>query len=85
VQSKRWICVAIHASRFTGRRTILARPDLRVGRGEAKVAGTAKEVDSGNDAHRFVIDIQEAVVTRLNDAGNRLVVESWNPSRGYRS
>jgi hypothetical protein len=32
-----------------------------------------------------LIDIQEAVVTGLNDAGNRLVVESWNPSRGYRS
>jgi hypothetical protein len=54
-------------------------------KGEAKVAGIAKEVDSGSDAHRFLIDIQEAVVTRLNDAGNRLVVESWNPSRGYRS
>jgi hypothetical protein len=54
-------------------------------KGEAKVAGVAKEVDSGSDAHRFLIDIQEAVVTGLNDAGNRLVVESWNPSRGYRS
>lgn len=53
--------------------------------GEAKVAGTAKEVDSDSDAHRFLIDIQEAVVTRLNDAGNRLVIESWNPSRGYRA
>jgi hypothetical protein len=54
-------------------------------KGEAKVAGIAKEVDSGSEAHRFLIDIQEAVVTRLNDAGDRLVVESWNPSRGYRS
>ena len=54
-------------------------------KGEAKVAGTAKEVESGSEAHRFLIDIQEAVITRLNEAGNRLVVESWNPERGYRS
>jgi hypothetical protein len=42
-------------------------------------------VESGSDAHRFLIDIREAVITRLNDAGNRLVVESWNPDRGYRA
>jgi Pyridoxamine 5'-phosphate oxidase len=53
--------------------------------GEAKIAGTAVEVDSGSAAHRFVIDIQEAVITHLNEAGTRLVVESWNPARGYRS
>lgn len=53
--------------------------------GEAKVAGIAVEVDSGSAAHRFLIDIQEAVITRLNEAGTRLVVESWNPARGYRS
>jgi len=51
--------------------------------GEAKVAGTATEVDSGSTAHRFLIDIQEAVITRLNEAGNRLVVESWTEVRGY--
>jgi hypothetical protein len=54
-------------------------------KGESKLAGTAREVDSGSDAHRFLIDIQEAVVTHLNDAGDRLVVESWNASRGYRA
>ena len=53
--------------------------------GEAKVAGTAKEVDSGSAALRFLIDIHEAVITRLNEAGNRLVVESWNSNRGYRT
>ena len=53
-------------------------------KGEAKIAGTAVEVDSGSDAHRFVIDIGEAVITRLNEAGNRLVVESWTPARGHR-
>jgi hypothetical protein len=54
-------------------------------KGESKLSGTAHEVDSGGDAHRFRIDIQEAVITHLNDAGDRLVVESWNTARGYRS
>jgi hypothetical protein len=52
--------------------------------GEAKIAGTASEVESAGAAHRFRIDITEAVITRLNEAGNRLVVESWNLVRGYR-
>ena len=53
-------------------------------KGEAKVAGTVIAVESGSTAHRFLIDIQEAVITRLNEAGNRLVIESWVPGRGYR-
>ncbi len=53
-------------------------------KGEAKVAGTATEAESGSAAHRFVIDIQEAVITHLNEAGDRLVVESWKPGRGHR-
>ena len=53
--------------------------------GEAKVAGRAVEVDSGSDAHRFEIDVTEATITHLNDSGDRLVVESWSPQRGYRS
>src|ERR1700730_14420721 len=52
--------------------------------GEAKVAGAAVEVDSSSDAHRFLIDIHEAVITHLNESGDRLVVESWNIDRGYR-
>lgn len=52
-------------------------------KGEAKIAGNAVEVMSGSTAHHFNIDIHEAVITRLNEAGNRLVVESWNPARGY--
>ena len=52
--------------------------------GEAKIAGAVTEVDSGSSAHRFLIDVQEAVITHLNEDGNRLVVESWNPARGYR-
>jgi hypothetical protein len=54
-------------------------------KGEAKVAGTAREVASGSEAHRFLIDVQEAVITHLNDGGDRLVVESWNAARGYHS
>ncbi len=53
-------------------------------KGEAKVAGRAVEVPTEGDAHSFRIDIEEVVVTRLNDAGNRLVIESWSPARGYR-
>ena len=53
-------------------------------KGEAKVAGRAVEVAGEGDAHSFRIDIEEVVVTRLNDAGDRLVIESWSPARGYR-
>jgi len=53
-------------------------------KGEAKIAGVAIEVESGTTAHRFLIDIHEAVITRLNEAGTRLVIESWIPGRGSR-
>jgi hypothetical protein len=49
--------------------------------GEAKIAGRAIELPS-DGAHSFAIDIEEAVVTSLE--GGRLLVESWNPRRGYR-
>ena len=52
-------------------------------RGEAKVAGRAVELASSGDGHGFQIDIQEVVITRLNDARSGLVIESWNPARGY--
>ena len=48
-------------------------------RGEAKIAGRAVEVGGAN---RVRVDISEVVLTRLNDAGDRLVVESWHPGRG---
>ena len=56
--------------------------------GESKIAGRAVEVD-GRDGPvagggRFAVDITEAVFTHLNDAGDRLVIESWRPGRGYR-
>jgi hypothetical protein len=51
--------------------------------GEAKIAGLAVEVgaaDPGESAHRFRIDIVEAVLTRVS--GDSLVVQSWHPGRG---
>ena len=51
--------------------------------GEAKIAGRALALDSADDSHSFAIDIDEAVVTSLDQNKSRLVVESWNPRRGY--
>jgi hypothetical protein len=60
--------------------------------GEAKVAGraipagpVADQVEGGPDGDMFVADITEVVITALNDAGTRLVVESWTPERGLRT
>ncbi len=52
-------------------------------RGEAKIAGRAVAVAAEGDDHAFEIDIREVVVTRLG--GNRLLIESWHPGRGYRA
>jgi hypothetical protein len=49
--------------------------------GEAKIAGRATARPSEGDDHSFVIDIDEAVITSLGGGG--LMVESWNPRRGY--
>jgi hypothetical protein len=53
--------------------------------GEAKIAGRAHEVsnpDREDPSHRFRIDITEAVLTHLDEPGERLVIESWHPDRG---
>jgi hypothetical protein len=54
--------------------------------GEAKLAGTAHEVDFPDSpvagGRRFRIDISEVVLTHLNEAGDELVVESWNQGKG---
>jgi pyridoxamine 5'-phosphate oxidase-like protein len=53
--------------------------------GEGKLAGRAVEVaveDPEQEGHRFRIDVDEVVFTHLNDAGDRLVIESWHPGRG---
>lgn len=56
--------------------------------GEAKLAGVAVEVDASAlpvaGGRRFRVDITEAVLTHLNEAGDRLVVESWHPGKGTR-
>ena len=52
--------------------------------GEAKLAGRAIAVpndDPDDDSHAFRIDVDEVVFTHLNDAGNRLVIESWHPGK----
>jgi hypothetical protein len=57
--------------------------------GEAKIAGRAVEVDFPDSpvegAGRFAVDLTEVVFTHLNEAGDRLVIESWHPGRGLRS
>jgi len=52
--------------------------------GEAKLAGAAIELESPDASRRFQIDIREAVITSLDPAGRRLVIESWQPGRGLR-
>jgi hypothetical protein len=53
--------------------------------GEAKIAGHAREVVFPDSpvagGRRFRIDITEAVLTRLNEAGEQLLVESWRPGK----
>ena len=53
-------------------------------RGEAKIAGRAVALPSNDESHAFRIDIDEVVITHLNATRDRLVIESWNPARGYR-
>jgi Pyridoxamine 5'-phosphate oxidase len=54
--------------------------------GEAKIAGTARAVDFPDSpvdgGSRFAVDLTEVVLTHLNDAADRLVIESWHPGRG---
>jgi hypothetical protein len=56
--------------------------------GEAKIAGIANAVDFPDSpvegGSRFAIDVIEVVFTHLNDAGDRLVIESWHPGQGLR-
>jgi hypothetical protein len=56
--------------------------------GEAKISGHAREVAFPDSpvagGRRFRIDIGEAILTHLNDAGDRLVIESWRPGKGVR-
>lgn len=62
--------------------------------GDAKVAGRAEEVDDeqkasirnegepAGDFHLFRLDVTELVVVGLNEARDRMVIESWHEGRG---
>jgi hypothetical protein len=60
--------------------------------GEAKIAGralpagpvTTDGASEQPDGETFVADITEVVVTGLDAAATKLVVESWTPERGLR-
>jgi Pyridoxamine 5'-phosphate oxidase len=60
--------------------------------GEAKIAGRAilagaiasDEGSEQPDGEMFLADITEVVLTALDDAATKLVVESWTPERGLR-
>jgi hypothetical protein len=58
-------------------------------RGEAKIAARAVGIDAPDSpvegGRRFRLDIIEIVLTHLNEAGDRLVVESWHQGFGVRS
>ena len=53
--------------------------------GEAKLAGVAVEVppaDPADTSHRFRVDLTEVVLTKVDAAGQGLVITSWHPGRG---
>jgi hypothetical protein len=56
--------------------------------GEAKIAGrahfaTTLDGAEGPPGELFRADIEQVVFTGLNAAGNALVVETWQPQRGF--
>jgi hypothetical protein len=70
-------------------------PDPPAWAGDAKLAGRVEEIEDearkgailggkgGSDpAHLFRADITELVVVRLNEARDKLVIESWHAGRG---
>jgi Pyridoxamine 5'-phosphate oxidase len=55
--------------------------------GEAKVAGRAvlvDDVEGGSSGQLFRADLTEVVLTRLTDAGDRLLIEVWRPGAALR-
>jgi hypothetical protein len=57
--------------------------------GDAKLSGRAVEVPAPADnpmvdSGFFRLDISEAVLTRIGDPPDHLVIESWHADRGYR-
>ena len=74
--------VAIHSP------TIDAPTDDPDWPGDAKVAGRLIEVDRQEEQYPgagfFRLDVQEVVLTSVDEAAGLLVIESWHPDRGYR-
>ncbi len=55
--------------------------------GEAKIAGRAVhagDLEGDTSGELFRADIEEVVITCLNEAATLLVIESWHPDRGLR-
>ena len=56
--------------------------------GDAKMSGRLIEVAKADDrfpgAGFFRLDVEEVVLTSVDDAAQLLVIESWHPGRGYR-
>lgn len=53
--------------------------------GEAKLSGSLRAIptpEGGVPGSYFALDITEAVLTRVDDGAQLLVVESWHPGRG---
>lgn len=71
--------VAVHSP------TVDPASDGKSWAGEAKIAGRAHEVTDPppeDGSHRFRIEITEAVITRLGEPPDHLVIESWHQDRG---
>ena len=64
-----------------------AEGDERSWLGDAKIAGTAIQAGplaDGPDGDLFHAGITEVVLTHLDDAATKPVIESWTPARGLR-
>jgi hypothetical protein len=53
--------------------------------GEAKLAGRAVETGEQEDAHRWRLDLDEVVLTRIDPDGQALEITSWHAGRGVRT
>jgi Pyridoxamine 5'-phosphate oxidase len=51
-------------------------------KGDAKVAGLAREVESEGESHQFRADVHELVVVYMGDPRDHIVIESWHEGRG---
>jgi Pyridoxamine 5'-phosphate oxidase len=61
--------------------------DERSWPGDAKIAGRAVHIGQfgdGPEGDLFHADITEVVLTHLDDAATKLIIESWAPGRGLR-